>query len=113
MSGHDFSSLLRNELAQAAADVILPILREAKDELVVEIRAAARESRELRGTAPTRLMTIAEVAEEWNVSDRTVRRRIKDGHLESIRKGSLVRLRREDVASFFSNSPEQQNQRTS
>ena len=41
------------------------------------------------------LLTMAEVAEDWQLSDRTVRRRVKSGEIPSVRFGRTVRIRAE------------------
>jgi excisionase family DNA binding protein len=46
---------------------------------------------------PDRLLTIREVARRWQVSDRTVRRRIAEGTLRPTRIGGLVRFRLADI----------------
>jgi excisionase family DNA binding protein len=48
-------------------------------------------------TMPDRLLTIREVARRWQVSDRTVRRRIAEGTLRPTRIGGLVRFRLADI----------------
>ena len=47
-----------------------------------------------------RLLTISQVADRWQVSERTVRRWIADGLLPAVRFGRLVRLRDADVRAF-------------
>ena len=39
-----------------------------------------------------RLLTVAQLAELWQVSQRTIRRRIKDGEIRVIRIGRAVRI---------------------
>ena len=46
------------------------------------------------------LLTIKQVAEQLNVSVKTVRRRIKTGLLAVIRDGGIVRVRQRDLQSY-------------
>ena len=39
-----------------------------------------------------RLLTVAQLAELWQVSQRTIRRRIKDGEIRVVRIGRAVRI---------------------
>jgi excisionase family DNA binding protein len=41
------------------------------------------------------LLTMAELAEAWQLSERTVRRRVKSGEIPSVRFGRTVRIRAE------------------
>lgn len=41
----------------------------------------------------SRLFTVQEVAENWRVSTRTIRRMIRDGRLSVVRVGRAVRIR--------------------
>ena len=47
-----------------------------------------------------RLLTVKEVAHIWAMCERTVRRRIKDGHLRAVRDGRLLRVRPIDLRTF-------------
>lgn len=55
---------------------------------------------------PDRLLTVHDVAERWQVSSRTVRRKIDDGHLPTVSLGAkLVRIRPADVARYEQEGP--------
>lgn len=54
-----------------------------------------------RARAVTKLRTIEETAELWNVSPRTVYRLIKSGALPAHRFGRLVRISDADIAAFL------------
>ena len=45
-------------------------------------------------------LTIGQVAEQWQVGQRTVRRWIAEGNLPAYRVGGLVRVRRGDLDNF-------------
>jgi excisionase family DNA binding protein len=47
------------------------------------------------------LLTVSEVAERLRVSTKTVRRRIKDGRLRSIRISGLIRIAMADLEDFI------------
>jgi excisionase family DNA binding protein len=47
------------------------------------------------------LLTVSEVAERLRVSTKTVRRRIKDGSLRSIRISGLIRIAMADLEDFI------------
>lgn len=105
MSGGDaLSRLLRDEMSQAAADVILPALQEVKKELVEEIRDATRVEPARCDEDSTGLMSIKQIAEVWSVHPKTVRRRIKSGRLRHVREGGVIRVRRCDVDAFFADA---------
>ena len=46
-------------------------------------------------------LTVSEVAERLRVSTKTVRRRIKDGSLRSIRISGLIRIAMADLEDFI------------
>lgn len=48
-----------------------------------------------------KLHTIAELADLWGVSQRTIQRLIKSGSLQSRRIGRLVRIANADAANFL------------
>jgi excisionase family DNA binding protein len=48
----------------------------------------------------THLLTIAQVAELESVSERTVRRWIKGGHLPAIRTGRMIRVCPDDLRTY-------------
>jgi len=50
---------------------------------------------------PPQLLTVPEAAEILNTSDKTVRRRIKDGELPAIKDGHLVRIDPRDLEDFI------------
>lgn len=50
-------------------------------------------------------MTIEQVADRWQVSDRTVWRRLKDGQLRFHRIGGAVRIEQGDVEAFEEKTP--------
>jgi excisionase family DNA binding protein len=50
---------------------------------------------------PSRLLTVAEVAEALHISVRQVRRLIKDGRLAAVRLGRAVRVRPEAAAELI------------
>jgi excisionase family DNA binding protein len=54
-----------------------------------------------RGRPPTKLRTIEETAEFWNVSPRTVRRLIESHALPVHRFGRLVRISEADIEAFL------------
>ena len=58
-------------------------------------------SRDKQAEAPDRFFTIAEVAEDLNVSTRTVRRWITAGELVVHRVGSVVRIAASDLRAFL------------
>jgi excisionase family DNA binding protein len=43
-------------------------------------------------------MTVAQLAELWQVSQRTIRRMIADGRLPVVRLGRAIRIREKEVA---------------
>lgn len=47
------------------------------------------------------LLTVADVAKHCQVSHRTVRRWIAEGHLKVVRLGRLIRIRRSDFSKFL------------
>ena len=49
---------------------------------------------------PARLKTKAELAERWDVSERTVQRLVDSGSLGAIRIGRQLRFSPEDVAQY-------------
>ena len=54
-----------------------------------------------RNRPPRKLRTIDECAELWQVSPRTVRRKIKSGALRVLRIGRLVRISDDDADDFL------------
>jgi excisionase family DNA binding protein len=54
--------------------------------------------------AITKLHTVDELADLWDVSSRTVQRLIKSGALRAHRIGRLVRISDADVAAFLDGS---------
>jgi excisionase family DNA binding protein len=50
---------------------------------------------------PTMWLTVAEVAEQLRVSTMTVYRLCRAGDLPSIRVGSSIRIKREDLAQYL------------
>ncbi len=48
-----------------------------------------------------RLLTYADLERWLGLTERTLRRRVKDGSLRSIRIGGAIRFRREDVKAFI------------
>jgi excisionase family DNA binding protein len=50
-----------------------------------------------RAAPPSPLLTVAEAADLWTVSTKTVRREIKAGRLSVVRFGRAIRIRREAV----------------
>jgi excisionase family DNA binding protein len=46
------------------------------------------------------VLTVKEIAELHNVSERTVRRRIETGELTAIRDGRLIRVRARDLRAY-------------
>ena len=56
----------------------------------------------LRGVAAEdELLTVSDIAKHCQVSERTVRRWIADGHLMVARLGRLIRIRRSDFCEFL------------
>lgn len=51
-------------------------------------------------TDETRLLTLAELAQRWSVSTRTVQRLAKRGALRFLRIGRQLRFRLEDVVAY-------------
>lgn len=52
------------------------------------------------------LMSIADVAALYGVNEKTVRRRVADGHLKAYRLGGkLLRFKREDVDALLTRVP--------
>ena len=51
---------------------------------------------------PDRLLTIEEAVAILNVSDKTLRRRIKEGSLATIRDGRLLRVHPDDLRRYIS-----------
>jgi excisionase family DNA binding protein len=47
-----------------------------------------------------RLLTVAEVAEDLNACERTIRRRIASGALPALRDGRLLRVRPSDLRCY-------------
>jgi excisionase family DNA binding protein len=56
--------------------------------------------------APTKLLTVPEVAAELAVHRRTVERLIADGQLRRVRVGRSSRIRRDDLAEFIRRNTE-------
>jgi excisionase family DNA binding protein len=54
-----------------------------------------------RNRPPRKLRTIDEYAELWQVSPRTVRRKIKSGALRTHRIGRLLRISDDDADDFL------------
>jgi excisionase family DNA binding protein len=65
------------------------------------LEAVARISGNTRARPLTKLRTIDEIAERWDVSPRTVQRQIKSGALRSHRIGRLRRISDADAAAFL------------
>lgn len=55
-----------------------------------------------RGITNDRLMTVGEVAEGMRVSNMTVYRLIKAGHLAALRVGKNYRIRQSDIDRYLS-----------
>jgi excisionase family DNA binding protein len=57
-------------------------------------RAGKKSGGNGNGNVPprTRLLTVAQLAERWQLSERSIRRRIKDGEIEVVRIGRAVRI---------------------
>jgi excisionase family DNA binding protein len=53
-----------------------------------------------RERPPPRGLTIAQLAELWHVSDRTIHRLVKAGELPAFRIGNRVRISEEDARAF-------------
>jgi excisionase family DNA binding protein len=53
---------------------------------------ADRPNRRKRVPAAEELLTVAQVAENWQVSQRTIRRMIADGRLAVVRIGRAIRI---------------------
>jgi excisionase family DNA binding protein len=51
-----------------------------------------------RVPAAETLLTVSQVADNWQVSQRTVRRMIANGRLDVVRLGRAVRIREKEVA---------------
>jgi excisionase family DNA binding protein len=51
-----------------------------------------------RVPAAETLLTVSQVADNWQVSPRTVRRMIANGRLDVVRLGRAVRIREKEVA---------------
>lgn len=49
---------------------------------------------------PDQMLTVAEVAQELRVCERTVRRRINDGELRHHKFGRAIRVSRQDLDDF-------------
>lgn len=56
-----------------------------------------------RPVIPTgaKALTLEQAAERWQVSTRTLRRRIAEGRLTAYRHGRAIRLKPEDVDALF------------
>lgn len=48
-----------------------------------------------------KVLTLEQAAEQWQVSKRTLRRRIAEGRLTAYRHGRAIRLKPEDVDALF------------
>ena len=55
------------------------------------------------------MMTVKEVAQELNVSIRTVRRWISEGKLKAFKIGGVVRIPEEEYQKFIGNTPKEEN----
>jgi excisionase family DNA binding protein len=57
-------------------------------------RAEAQSGGNGNGHVPprTRLLTVRQVAQNWQISERSVRRKIKDGEIRIVRIGRSVRI---------------------
>lgn len=51
--------------------------------------------------AGAKALTLEQAAEQWQVSPRTLRRRIAEGRLTAYRDGRAIRLKPEDVDALF------------
>lgn len=51
--------------------------------------------------AGAKVLTLEQAAERWQVSTRTLRRRIAEGRLTAYRHGRAIRLKPEDVDTLF------------
>jgi excisionase family DNA binding protein len=69
-------------------------------------RMATREQcQQEANTMTEKLYTVREVARRWQVSDRTVHRRVAEGTLRSTRIGALVRFRLADIEAAEVTAP--------
>ena len=76
------------------------IVRAAVDPLASELRAVRQELALLRSTLPPALVDVATASERLGVSPATVRRRVADGSLASVRVGRSVRIDLGRVRAF-------------
>lgn len=51
--------------------------------------------------AGAKALTLEQAAEQWQISTRTLRRRIAEGRLTAYRHGRAIRLKPEDVDALF------------
>ena len=51
--------------------------------------------------AGAKALTLEQAAEQWQISPRTLRRRIAEGRLTAYRHGRAIRLKPEDVDALF------------
>lgn len=72
-------SALQRELAEAVRAVIREELRALRDE----------------GPPPSPFMTVAEAAEVYRCTERTIRRKAAEGKIESVRRGGRLLIPRE------------------
>lgn len=49
----------------------------------------------------SKMLTIEQVSDFWQLSPRTIRRRIAEGRLVGYRDGRILRFKPEDVAAMF------------
>lgn len=73
-------------------DTIAAAVQAHVSPLVAEVQRMTAELEALRRALPSRLVTLAEAAEQLGVSLATVRRRVRDGSLPSKRIGRAVRV---------------------
>ena len=73
--------------------------RPAKQMSPAELASTNKRKRSKRIPAAGTLLTVSQVADNWQVSPRTVRRMIADGRLEVVRLGRAIRIPAKMTAS--------------
>lgn len=77
-------------LEAALEDIVRRVVREAMADESAQIVAKIQEALARQSGTERRALSIDEAAERWNVSPKTIRRRIAAGEVESRRIGSRV-----------------------
>jgi excisionase family DNA binding protein len=58
-------------------------------------------ARRANDAGPDRLLTVLDVADAFGITERTIREYVKEGALEAVRVGRLIRIRRSAFERFL------------